>query len=124
MIIRDLGRIDLVEGEFYYFFMILVIVAEKFKIYRIRYGFSTEEILIDYKKWTEEEPENVTAISAYAWALQRMGRKAEALALLGENAKAIKQFEEILVWFEEHGYDAEIEGKHPRKRIAELSSQN
>ena len=140
-----------------------------------------EEVLSDYKKWVEEEPENVTAICCYTWALQRMGRKeeawsvletaikidehndavlegagdlcwgfgryeeaisyydriskdsesishlfskAEVLALMGEKEKAIQQFEQILVWLEEKGYNLEVEGQHPRERIADLSAQN
>lgn len=43
---------------------------------------------------------------------------------MGEKEKAIQQFEQILVWLEEKGYNPEAEGQHPRERIAELSAQN
>ena len=46
--------------------------------------------------------------------------KAEMFASIGEKEKAIKQYEEILEWLEDHGYNMELEGAYPRKRIEEL----
>lgn len=46
--------------------------------------------------------------------------KAEMYADIGETEKAIKQYEEILEWLESHGYNVELEGAYPRKRITEL----
>ena len=36
---------------------------------------------------------------------------------MGEKEKAIKQFEEILAWLEEHGYNMELESVYPMQRI-------
>ncbi len=46
--------------------------------------------------------------------------KAEAYVSLGEKEKAIKQFEEILVWLEEHGFNMELESVYPLQRIEEI----
>jgi len=46
--------------------------------------------------------------------------KAEAYAEMGENEKAIRQYEEILAWLEEKGYDMRLEGAYPMRRIEEL----
>lgn len=46
--------------------------------------------------------------------------KAELYASTGRTEAAIQQFEEILAWLESHGYNMELEGAHPRRRIQEL----
>lgn len=46
--------------------------------------------------------------------------KAKMLAKIGEKEKAVIQYEEILVWLEEHGYNMELEGIYPRRCIEEL----
>lgn len=60
-------------------------------------------------------------IPADSTSISHLFSKAEMFAGIGEKEKAIRQFEEILVWLEEHGYNMELEGVHPRRRIAELS---
>lgn len=49
--------------------------------------------------------------------------KAEMYASNGQRETAIRQFEEILVWLEAHGYNMQLEGMHPRRRIQELLAQ-
>ncbi|MDE7183163.1 MAG: helix-turn-helix domain-containing protein [Lachnospiraceae bacterium] len=49
--------------------------------------------------------------------------KAEMFASIGRTEEAIKQFEEILIWLNDHGYNMELEGAHPRRRICELREQ-
>lgn len=49
--------------------------------------------------------------------------KAELFASVGQPDKAIAQFEEILVWLREHGFNMEVESAHPRQRIEELRAQ-
>lgn len=49
--------------------------------------------------------------------------KAEMYASMGEKENAIKQFEQILDWLGEHGYNMEIEGAHSRQRIEEIRNQ-
>ncbi len=49
--------------------------------------------------------------------------KAELYASLGQTQEAIGQFEEILAWLEGHGYNMELEGAHPRRRIQELRGE-
>lgn len=46
--------------------------------------------------------------------------KAEMFAANGENDRAIAQFEEILHWLEEHGYNMELEAAYPLSRIEQL----
>lgn len=46
--------------------------------------------------------------------------KAEMYVTIGENKKAIAQYEDILDWLEKHGYNMDIEGRYPRRRIDEL----
>ena len=46
--------------------------------------------------------------------------KAEMYVTIGENEKAIAQYKDILEWLEEHGYNMDIEGRYPRRRIDEL----
>ncbi len=46
--------------------------------------------------------------------------KAEMFAATGENSKAIAEYENILVWLEQSGYNMKIEGIHPRRRIEQL----
>jgi len=46
--------------------------------------------------------------------------KAEMFAAIGQNESAIAEFENILQWLETHGYNMEIEGEHPRRRIEQL----
>ena len=48
--------------------------------------------------------------------------KAEMYASMGEKEKAIKQFEEILVWLEEHGYNMELESVYPLQRIEQIKN--
>ncbi len=50
--------------------------------------------------------------------------KAEAYAEIGEGEKAIRQYEQILAWLEEKGYDMRLEGAYPMKRIEELRRNN
>ena len=69
------------------------------------------EEAIDY--W-DRVPENQHSIS-------HLFSKAEMFARIGEKKMAIKQYEEILIWLEEHGYNMELESVYPRRRIAELS---
>ena len=45
------------------------------------------------------------------------------LADIGENEKAIKQYEEILEWLKVHGYNLELDGMYPRSRIEELKNK-
>ncbi len=49
--------------------------------------------------------------------------KALLFASTGRTEEAIGQFEEILAWLREHGYNLELEGAHPRRRIRELREQ-
>lgn len=49
--------------------------------------------------------------------------KAEMYASIGRTEAAVRQFEEILVWLEAHGYNMQLEGVHPRRRIQELLAQ-
>ncbi|MDE7311881.1 MAG: helix-turn-helix domain-containing protein [Eubacterium sp.] len=49
--------------------------------------------------------------------------KAEMFASTGQTEEAIRQFEEILIWLNTHGYNMELEGAHPRQRICELREQ-
>lgn len=49
--------------------------------------------------------------------------KAEAYAEMGEGEKAIAQFEKILAWLEERGYDMQLESVHPLRRIAQIREQ-
>lgn len=46
--------------------------------------------------------------------------KAEMFAKNGQKEKAVAQYEEILRWLEENGYNMELEGEYPRQRIAEI----
>lgn len=46
--------------------------------------------------------------------------KAKLLAKIGKKEKAIQQYQEILLWLEEHGYNMELEGIYPRRCIEEL----
>lgn len=46
--------------------------------------------------------------------------KAEMYVTMGQKEQAVAQYEAILEWLEEHGYDMEIEGVYPKSRIAEL----
>ena len=50
--------------------------------------------------------------------------KAELLASTGRTEQAVRQFEEILVWLNGHGYNMEWEGAYPRRRIRELREQS
>ena len=49
--------------------------------------------------------------------------KAEMYASIGRTEAAVRQFEEILAWLETHGYNMQLEGVHPRRRIQELLAQ-
>lgn len=49
--------------------------------------------------------------------------KAELYASMGRTEDAIGQYEEILAWLEAHGYNMELEGAHPRRRIQELRGE-
>ena len=46
--------------------------------------------------------------------------KAEMFASIGEYHKAIEEFENILLWLENNGYNMKLEGIHPRRRIEQL----
>ena len=49
--------------------------------------------------------------------------KAELYASMGRTEEAIGQYEEILAWLEGQGYNMELEGAHPRRRIQELRGE-
>lgn len=53
-------------------------------------------------------------------SISHLFSKAEMYASIGENENAINQYEEILEWLKERGYNIELEGEYPRKRIKEL----
>ena len=65
-------------------------------------------------RYWDSIPKDSTSIS-------HLFSKAEMFAFNGEKERAIGQYEEILNWLEEHGYNMELEGVYPRRRIAELS---
>lgn len=69
-----------------------------------------DEAIVHWDKAYELNPLSISCLFS----------KAEMFASIGENDKAIAQFEEILVWLEEHGYNMDEEGKHPRRRIEQL----
>lgn len=46
--------------------------------------------------------------------------KAEMFAAMGEKEKAIAEYENILVWLEQNGYNMKIERIHPLRRIEQL----
>lgn len=69
-----------------------------------------QEAVIHWDKAFEKEPASISCLFS----------KAEMFASIGENDKAVAQFEEILSWLEDRGYNMELEGVYPRKRIAEL----
>ena len=69
----------------------------------------------DAVSYWDRIPKDSTSIS-------HLFSKAEMYASIGENEKAIKQYEAILSWLEERGYNMELEGEYPRKKIAELSA--
>lgn len=56
-------------------------------------------------------------------SISHLFSKAEMLARIGEREKAIRQYEEILVWLEDHGYNMELESVYPRRRIEELQKE-
>ena len=56
-------------------------------------------------------------ISKDSTSISHLFSKAELYASMGEKEKAIKQFEEILAWLEEHGYNMELESVYPMQRI-------
>ena len=72
-----------------------------------------EEAVVHWDKAYEVMPTSISCLFS----------KAEMFASIGETDKAITQFEEILTWLEEHGYNMELEGIHPRRRIEELKKQ-
>lgn len=53
-------------------------------------------------------------------SISHLFSKAEMLASIGKKEKAIRQYEEILIWLKEHGYNMELEGVYPCQRIEEL----
>lgn len=59
-------------------------------------------------------------ISKGSTSISHLFSKAEMFAKIGEKERAILQYEEILGWLEEHGYNMELEGVFPRRRIEEL----
>lgn len=59
-------------------------------------------------------------ISKDSTSISHLFSKAEMFAKIGEKERAILQYEEILGWLEEHGYNMELEGVFPRRRIEEL----
>lgn len=70
-----------------------------------------EEAVIHWDKAFELEPTSISCLFS----------KAEMYAVIGENDKEIAQYKEILGWLEGQGYNMDIEGQYPRKRIEELS---
>lgn len=62
-------------------------------------------------------------ISKDSTSISHLFSKAEMLANMGERERAIKQYEDILVWLKEHGYNMELEGTYPRCRIEELKKK-
>jgi len=56
-------------------------------------------------------------------SISHLFSKAEMHAVIGETEKAIEQYEEILIWLKGHGYNVELEGDYPRRRIAELQKE-
>ena len=61
-------------------------------------------------------PKETTSIS-------HLFSKAQLLATTGETTKAIAQYEEILIWLADHGYDLELEGTYPRFQIEQLKDR-
>ena len=59
-------------------------------------------------------------VSKDSTSISHLYSKAEMLASIGEIEKAIEQYEAILVWLDEHGYNMELESDYPRRRIKEL----
>ena len=55
-------------------------------------------------------------------SISHLYSKAEMYASMGEKEKAIKQFEEILVWLEEHGFNMELESVYPLQRIEQIKN--
>ncbi|HIV17700.1 MAG TPA: tetratricopeptide repeat protein [Candidatus Merdivicinus intestinigallinarum] len=47
--------------------------------------------------------------------------KAEMYASTGQTEKAVQQYQGILTWLEEHGYNMDLEGIYPLQRIEELN---
>lgn len=105
----------------------------------------TEDAIAESKQWCEEEPNARWAHVYYSYALEGAGRleeaisywdkiskdstsishlfsRAEMYASMGEKEKAIKQYEEILVWLEEHGYNMELESVYPMQRIEAIKN--
>lgn len=60
------------------------------------------------------------SVSKDSTSISHLFSKAEMLAKIGKKENAIRQYEEILEWLEEHGYNMELEGAYPRRRIEEL----
>ena len=71
-----------------------------------------EEAIGYWDRISKEEP-----------SISHLFSKAKMLANMGEKERAIQQYEEILVWLEEHGYNMELESDYPRRRIEELRNQ-
>lgn len=71
----------------------------------------------------EEALEYWDRISEDSSSISHLFSKAETLAHIGEREKAIAQYEEILVWLKEHGYNMELESEYPCRRIAELQRE-
>lgn len=72
-----------------------------------------EQAINHWNKAFELEPMSISCLFS----------KAEMYAGTGQNDKAIAQYEEILEWLEEHGYNMDIEGEYPRSRIEELKTK-
>lgn len=62
-------------------------------------------------------------ISKDSTSITHLFSKAEMFASIGNKEEAIKQYEEILIWLEKHGYNMELEGVYPRQRMEELRGQ-
>lgn len=89
----------------------------------------------EHQSWRDAEPDCAWAHVSYAYALSKAGRLEEAHRevqealclddndINGQRETAIRQFEEILVWLESHGFNMQLEGMHPRRRIQELLAQ-
>lgn len=63
------------------------------------------------------------SVSKDSTSISHLFSKAEMLAKIGEKEKAIRQYEEILEWLEDQGYNMELESVYPLRRIEELKEK-
>ncbi len=71
------------------------------------------EAIVHWDKAYELEPTTISCLFS----------KAEMFAATGQTDRAIAQYEDILSWLEEHGYNMELEGVYPRRRMEELRNR-